>query len=651
MWNAAPTFRRPVLCALAAGVAAIFAAPSAALGAPGNGNGPNGKDHVAPSAPSNLLVSAVSMTSITVTWTASTDRFAVTGYNLFRDHQNVGTTTATSDVFDGFACGTGHDLGVQAFDAAGNLSQVTTITASTAPCPDTVPPSGTSSVVETASTTTSISLFWSPSTDNVGVAGYDVFVNGVKAGTSVTTSFTAGGLKCGTVYYLGVDAYDAAGNHSITTTVIGSTSPCPVVVYASPPTDSSPPTITGTAQEGQTLSATTGTWTGSPTFYAYQWQRCDSSGGSCSAITGATATSYVLTASNVGSTLRVSVTATNAGGSATAVSAQTPVVAAVPSSGSKSSIYWGAYVEGAQTYGYLYGGTWSNAPWCDSGTQCALPKFDQNAGKQIAVEHWGMCWTCGFDTDVAKLVVGRGDIPAVDWSTSGVSDADVASGKYDGWLTTQAKAMASFGHPLFVLFDEEMNGTWYSYSPGLNGNTAADFVAMWRHVHDVFASNGATNVTWVWCPNVDPDHVFTSYSELYPGDAYVDWTGLNGYNWGGHEWTSFANVFSSSYNALLQLAPTKPIMIGETASAEVGGSKAAWITDALSTQLPQNFPQVKAVLWFNWLIYEKSTWWPWEVESSASSQQAFATAISSPYYAAGGSFANLPLLTKVQPLQ
>ena len=83
-------------------------------------------------------------------------------------------------------------------------------------------------------------------------------------------------------------------------------------------------------------------------------------------------------------------------------------------------------------------------------------------------------------------------------------------------------------------------------------------------------------------------------------------------------------------------------MIGEIASAESGGSKAAWITDALSVQLPKNFPQVKAVLWFNWRIDEKGAWWPWEIESSTASQQAFATGISSPYYAAGGSFGSLP---------
>jgi hypothetical protein len=153
-------------------------------------------------------------------------------------------------------------------------------------------------------------------------------------------------------------------------------------------------------------------------------------------------------------------------------------------SSSASQIYWGAYIEGAHTYNYLYRGTWSNAPWCDPGTQCPLARFDSNAGKQVSIEHWGMCWTCSFDAGIAKAVVRRGDIPAIDWANdSSAADAAIASGQYDSWLTTQAQAMKAFGHPLFLLFDEEMNGTWYPYSPGQNGNTAASFVAMWRHIH------------------------------------------------------------------------------------------------------------------------------------------------------------------------
>jgi hypothetical protein len=96
---------------------------------------------------------------------------------------------------------------------------------------------------------------------------------------------------------------------------------------ATSPVNTSPPTITGTAQQGLTLNAGPGTWTGTqPINYTYQWQRCDSSGANCSPIAGATATAYTLTAADVGSTLEVTVSASNMAGSATASSAPTAVV-------------------------------------------------------------------------------------------------------------------------------------------------------------------------------------------------------------------------------------------------------------------------------------------------------------------------------------
>jgi hypothetical protein len=94
------------------------------------------------------------------------------------------------------------------------------------------------------------------------------------------------------------------------------------------PSNTAPPTVTGTTTVGQTLTASNGTWTNSPTSYSYAWLRCDGSGGSCVAVTGATEKTYTLVAADRGHTMRVRVTATNADGSASAESAATNVVAA-----------------------------------------------------------------------------------------------------------------------------------------------------------------------------------------------------------------------------------------------------------------------------------------------------------------------------------
>jgi hypothetical protein len=119
---------------------------------------------------------------------------------------------------------------------------------------------------------------------------------------------------------------------SATTTTTTTTTPPPTTTTSTTaaPANTSPPTVSGTAQDGQTLTSGTGSWSGSPTSYGYQWQRCDSSGANCAGIAGGTSSTYAVQTADAGSTLRVTVTATNGAGSATAASATTAVVAAAP---------------------------------------------------------------------------------------------------------------------------------------------------------------------------------------------------------------------------------------------------------------------------------------------------------------------------------
>jgi hypothetical protein len=98
----------------------------------------------------------------------------------------------------------------------------------------------------------------------------------------------------------------------------------------SAPLSTAPPVVSGTPEVGQALSASTGTWSSSPIAYAYQWSRCDSAGANCAAIAGATAPTYTLSTADVGSTVRIAVTASNSGGSATATSAATGVAQGAP---------------------------------------------------------------------------------------------------------------------------------------------------------------------------------------------------------------------------------------------------------------------------------------------------------------------------------
>jgi hypothetical protein len=332
----------------------------------------------------------------------------------------------------------------------------------------------------------------------------------------------------------------------------------------------------------------------------------------------------------------------------------TPPPTAPPPSGS-SRIYWGAYIDGNQY-------NQDNPPW-DLG---AIDTFEQHTGKKISILHYGLpwaspapCWPGSgggsayypFVPTLMTALRSRGIIPMVDWgswsmcngtqfNTDQYTLSAIANGAHDTFIRQWAEAARDWGHPFFLRMNWEMNGNWFPWSEQAAGNGPGQYVQMWRHVHDIFTSVGAGNVTWVWCPNTVYQGA-TPLNQLYPGDAYVDWTCFDGYNFPPSDndtgaWKTFSQVIKATYDQLLALSPNKPVMIGETSSTEAGGSKAEWIRDALTQQLPVAFPRIKALVWFNW----NADNYDWVIETSGSAQSAFANGIASSYYTASD-FSNL----------
>ncbi len=170
---------------------------------------------------------------------------------------------------------------------------------------------------------------------------------------------------------------------------------------------------------------------------------------------------------------------------------------------------------------------------------------------------------------VAPVIFWEPDLP----SNAGHNDR-IVSGEWDEYLVAWAMAASTAG-PVIVRFAHEQNGTWFPWSPRVNGNTDASYKAMWRHVVDVVRPI-APDLRWFWCFNgAGQDPALT-----YPGSLYVDIAGLDGYGW-----NAYAPPFHMANEPRLRYLRTlgKPIMVGEFGVAAVGPQewRASWLRRSL----------------------------------------------------------------------
>lgn len=248
----------------------------------------------------------------------------------------------------------------------------------------------------------------------------------------------------------------------------------------------------------------------------------------------------------------------------------------------------------------------------------ALSSWSRSHGLRPHIVHWYQQWGSGerrFRPDWLRGVARTGAIPMVTWEPwakpeGRVHDPEqrpyrlttIASGAFDAYIRTWARAAAAYGRPILLRPMHEMNGNWYPWSIKTNGGTPRAFVRAWRRIHRLFAEEGAANVRWVWAVNTftglgGEDRAIGRY---YPGDEYVDWVSVTGFNWGTtnswSEWQSIDQVLGRTYRRLVRFG--KPVMISELATVETGGDSALWMRTTLR-RLQAAYPRVKAVVWFD----------------------------------------------------
>lgn len=214
-----------------------------------------------------------------------------------------------------------------------------------------------------------------------------------------------------------------------------------------------------------------------------------------------------------------------------------------------------------------------------------------------------------FPQRLARQAVSVGAAPLVQWDPRRQPLGRIAAGAYNGYLRRYAAQVKAFGHGIVLSFGHEMNGKWSPWGP-LHASPA-QFVAAWRRVHDVFAAAHVRNVAWSW----DPSHTGTSPQPWWPGSAYVDRIGIDGYQRPGQ---TFAEIFASRLAEIRSYA-SKPIYIAET-SVATGAGQASQVVGLFNGVRQYH---LQGFVWFDINQLE-----PWRLEGRPSAIAAFRTCLA-----------------------
>jgi len=280
-----------------------------------------------------------------------------------------------------------------------------------------------------------------------------------------------------------------------------------------------------------------------------------------------------------------------------------------------------------------------------------IQDFEDKIGTKVDIVDVFLDWYTPFDnvSHTVGHIAGHGALAQLSWEPHGFTTRDIVEGSArtplrDGTRPTLDEYLNDFAEgtcrvaretqqPVLIRTMHEFNGGWFWWGigfvapDGTHPNTNETYRAAWIKIHDAFTSRCPGDVKFVWAVNHYSVGQNTGFMGPYPGAQYVDFIGIDGYNWGGHAqwgWQRWDAIFLEAYCAVSRQT-TQPILIAEVSSTEDGGNKADWVREAFTKISGGDYPRVRGLVWFNSGKYERESKdvLDWQIDSSEASLEAF----------------------------
>jgi hypothetical protein len=251
--------------------------------------------------------------------------------------------------------------------------------------------------------------------------------------------------------------------------------------------------------------------------------------------------------------------------------------------------------------------------------------------------HWGT-GNRPFAEGREQWIHDRGMIPVVNW-THGWTAAAVNSGTADACIREVANYAKTLDFPVLLRTYWEFEGSWFRWHA-----TGQEFIDMWRHTADIFKTEGANNVGFIWSSTGRE-----TTPSSYPGDEYVDWVGTSTYNWfndswcapwpiipGPHTWCDFALITSHDpvkyptiYDVYKDRKPYGSFETGTVEDPAIPGRKGQWFRN-IRDQVPNQTPKVRGILYFDQRMVSEGV--NWRIDSSQTSHEGWRDMVQSSFF-------------------